>query len=214
MLIAALLLSAAVAPQEEKPPAQEPVPQQQQPTQPKDTPIDPFVEERGFDFYVELRAGAWRFGTFDAVTTAGRRKIDQSLLFDAGVEVRGDLDPFTLTLAGDYAVGKDLQLTLGTVLVGVKIAIDDSPSPIELHLAVGPAFGALEVDLPSFGNFKSALGFEARLRTLAWFNDRIGLEFWFDYRQLRFDYEPAVISGDTHPQAGSIAFGAGLVLRF
>src|SRR3954469_11694529 len=117
MLAASVFLSVLLLAQEAKPPAPEPAPQDH----PQDLPIDPFEEEGGLRISVALRAGGWRTGPFDAVIPGGRRRIDQSLLFDAGVDVRADYDPITLTLGGDYAVGRDLQLTLGSLLVGVKI---------------------------------------------------------------------------------------------
>src|SRR5690242_4921613 len=98
MLAASLLLSALLQAQDAKPMFQ------------ADIPFEASDEETELEFSVGLRVGGWRIGSFDALVPGGRRKIDQSLLFDAGIDLAAEYDPFTLTLVGDYGVGQDLQL--------------------------------------------------------------------------------------------------------
>lgn len=208
MTFAALFLAAALCSQEEKPPAP---PDREQV---RDIPIDPWEDDEGFGLNIGLRGGGCRLGPFDALTLSGRRKVEQTLLFDAGIDLRGEYEFLTLTLAGDYAVASGLRMTVGAVLAGVKIPLSDSLSPLELHLAIGPCFGTLDATLADFGGFKTGVGFEGRIRTLAWIHENVGVEFWLDLRQLQFKYDEPVISGDTHTRPGMVAFGAGLVMRF
>ena len=57
-----------------------------------------------------LRAGGWWMGGFDAVTPAGRRQIDSTLFFDAGLDLEVERLRWTLSLSGDYAIASDVRV--------------------------------------------------------------------------------------------------------
>src|SRR5438105_9153076 len=43
-------------------------------------------EPSDFDLTADVRVGGWWVGTFEALIPAGRRRIDSTLLFDAGID--------------------------------------------------------------------------------------------------------------------------------
>jgi hypothetical protein len=90
----------------------------------------------------------------------------------------------------------------------------DSDLPFDVHVAAGPVFGSLDVDVSGFGDFKNAAGFEARFDATAWLNKRIGLGLWLDFRQLSFDYKETVLSGDDKAGGAMFAVGASFTLGF
>ena len=214
----AFLLWAQAAPQDEKKPVT-PAPQEEKkPEQDKPVPTpDPAPqeeEEESSEFQPELRIGGWRSGSFDAMTPAGRRKIESNLLFDAGLDIRAMYSGWSLSLVADYASGRSMTVATGGLLIGMDVDLCREPLPLNFAVAVGPIFGKLDVDVAGFGNFKTAAGFEARISATSWLHGRMGISIWADYRQIRFKYDEPVTSGDTSTGGATFAVGAGLVMRF
>lgn len=187
---------------EEKPPLQEPEPQ------------PAFDEPWLLDVHAGLRIGGWRTGSFDALTPLGQRKLESTLLFDAGLDLKAVYSGWSLSLTADYGTGKNISMEMGGLLVGMEIALAPEPMPLDLQIAIGPIFGRLDVDVSGFGSFKSAVGLEARVAATSWLNERIGLSLWVDYRHLSFKYDEPVTSGDASTGGSTFAVGAGLVMRF
>jgi hypothetical protein len=171
-------------------------------------------EDNDIDVIAQLRVGGWKIGGFDSLTPAGRRRVDASLLFDAGIDLRAELGIWSLAVTGDYGVGKDLREETGGLLVGLTWELREQPWPIELQFSAGPLLGRLDVNLTGFGNFSSSAGFEARICAVSWLVDQVGLSFWADYRQISFKYSGAVLSGDRRTGGSAFAVGAGLLMRF
>ncbi|MBI3855757.1 MAG: hypothetical protein HY293_08710 [Planctomycetes bacterium] len=194
----------APAPQEEKKPEEKPPP-----------PQEPAASEPWLiDLQGDLRIGGWRTGTFNSFTAAGRRKIESTLLFDVGFDVRAVYSGWSLMLTGDHAVGKSITQEMGGILVGAEIALESEPLPLDLQIAAGPILGRLDVDVAGFGGFDSAVGFELRVCATSWLHERVGLSFWLDFRQITFKYDEPVTSGDKSAGGPSFALGLGLVMRF
>lgn len=213
ILLALLLLVQAPAQEEKKPetPQEEKKPGQEKPAEKPPAPEPPADEPSLLEFQAELRIGGWRTGSFDAQTGLGRRKIESSLLFDAGLDLRAVYSGWSLSLTADYASGKSMTLQTAGLLLGGEFALAHD---LDLQVAVGPIFGRLDVDVAGFGDFKSAVGFEARVAATSWVTDRLGISLWADYRQIRFKYDEPVLTGDTRTGGATFAVGAGLVMRF
>jgi hypothetical protein len=204
-VFAALLFLVQAPPQDEKKSDQE------KPPVPELTP-EPAAEEPSLlEFQADLRIGGWRTGSFDAMTGLGRRKIESSLLFDAGLDLRAIYSGWSLALTADYGSGHSMSIQTAGLLVGGEFPL---ASEVDLQVAVGPIFGKLNIDVADFGDFKSAVGFEARIGATSWLHRRIGVSLWVDYRQISYKYDEPVLSGDTHTSGATFAVGAGLVMRF
>jgi hypothetical protein len=201
-------------PQEDPPTQEKKVPAEGKKAQEKQDPESPSEEPSPVHVVAGIRGGAWTLPVFDVMTPAGRRRIDPSLLFDAGVDLGGEYEGWTLGLSGDYGSGKQLRILSGGVLFGPTWVFDDDPLPFELRLSAGPSFGRLEVQESDFGNFKSAVGFEARLSAVSWLSRRLGLSLWADYRQMSFKYDGTILSGDSSAGGSMFAMGVGLLMRF
>jgi hypothetical protein len=224
ILLAALLLLFQAPPQEEKKPdvpqeekkqddkkPDEKKPEQEKPPAPEPTPDQPAEERSSLEFQADLRIGGWRTGSFDAQTGLGRRKIESSLLFDAGLDLRLLYSGWSVALTGDYGSGHSMKVETAGLLLGGEFSL--APD-LDLQVAVGPIFGKLDVDVAQFGDFKSAVGFEARVGATTWVNSRLGVSLWVDYRQISFKYDEPVLTGDTRTGGATFAVGAGLVMRF
>jgi hypothetical protein len=202
------------APQDPKKPATEPEPQKK-PEDQKPLPQEPAEDNASsLDLTAGVCAGGWWMGKFDSFIPAGRRRIDSTLLFDAGVDIQGELEGWTLGLSGDYGAGQHVKMVSGAVLFGHEWHLGDEDLPFDVHVAAGPLFGSLEVDVTGFGDFKNAVGFEARVDATAWLNKRVGIGLWLDFRQLSFDYKETVLSGDDKAGGPMFAVGASLILGF
>jgi hypothetical protein len=201
-------------PQEEKPVSKEEPKPGQEPPPIHDLPDaeDPARSELAFE--AEFRVGGWWMDGFDATLAAGHRRIDSTLLFDAGLDLGLDYQGWTLTLGGDYATAKDLHLIAGSLLLGGRWPLGESASPIFFGMSAGPLFGKLEPDIAGFGEFKSALGFEGRVELVSRIHETIGIGFWASYRQITFKFDGAVLSGDTKAGGAGAAAGIGLLMRF
>ncbi|HVE40693.1 MAG TPA: hypothetical protein VNM14_12435 [Planctomycetota bacterium] len=198
------------APQDKKEPQPEKKPEDEKPAPQEAAP----EEESSVDLTAGLRVGGWWFGKFESFIPAGRRRIDSTLLFNAGVDVQGELKGWTLGLSGDYGTGKHLKMVTGAVLFGYEWNLGDEDMPFDVHVAAGPNFGRLDVDVSNFGEFKSAVGFVARVDATAWLNKRIGLGLWLDFRELNFKFDETVLSGDSKAGGPMFAVGASFTLGF
>ncbi len=229
MLLVAALLALFPCPQtqEEKKPAP------QAPAQEKKSPVDPNPQEEPKpqdekptpkelvqeepsegDLIADVRGGAWWIGKFEAFIPAGRRRIDSTLLFDAGIDVQGEYAGWTLTLTGDFGTGRHLKTESAGLLFGHKWILDDLDPILDIHVAAGPIFGRLDVDVSNFGDFKSALGFETRVETVAWLNRRVGLGLWADFRYLSFKFNELVLMGDEKTNGPMFAVGVSFLIGF
>jgi hypothetical protein len=226
-LLTALLLGflipefVALAQEEKTPPPQDekPMPKEEaKPGQDKapqhDLPGDDPGPCTGPGFEAGLRVGGWWMSGFDATIPAGRRRIDASLLVDAGVNVGMDWRGWTLTLSGDYGAARDVHVIAGSLLVGARWNYDDKVSPLSFQVSAGPLFGKLDADVEGFGEFKSALGFECRVDVMSPLTETIGIGFWLSYRQISFKFDEPVLSGDTHAGGSGFAAGLGILMRF
>lgn len=200
------------APQDEKKPDQEKPAEKPPPQDPLPPPDDEGPE--WIDFHADVRIGGWRTGSFDAISALGRRKVESSLLFDAGLDLRLVYSGWSLGLTADYGSGHSMSIQTAGLLIGGEFSLAPEPLPLDLQVAVGPIFGRLDVDVAQFGDFKSAVGFEARLAATSWFNQRIGLTLWVDYRQISFKFDEPILAGDTKTGGATFAVGVGLVMRF
>lgn len=203
MLIAAALLALLQDPAPQEKPA-EPAPA----TLAQEEPAGDYH----FSFQPTLRIGGWWMGTFEATTPLGGRKIESSLYFDAGFDLRAEYGGWSLALTADYAAASDVTATMGGVLFGKCWQLGDSPHFIQL--AAGPIFGKINVSTTGFGDFKSGVGGEVRLSTTVEVHEKIELMLWLDYRHIRFDYDETVVSGDKDAGGASFAVGAGFLMRF
>lgn len=204
-LLALFLSFPQAAPQEEKKPEEKP----QEPV-----PEPPAEEPWLLDLQADLRVGGWRTATFDAVTPAGRRRVDASLLFDVGFDLRAIYTGWSLTLTGDHASSRSFTMEMGGLLLGAEWSLSPEPLPMDFQIAAGPILGRLDVDVAGFGSFKSGVGVEMRAAATSWLHERVGLSLWLDYRQIAFKYDEPVTSGDKSAGGPSFALGAGLVMRF
>src|SRR6185436_11012580 len=117
-----------------------------------------------------------------------------------------------LAATGDYGVANDLTIAAGGVLFGKCWQLGDSSHFVQL--SAGPIFGRLDVNPDGFGDFKSAVGGEVRLSSTVAVHDHLELQLWADYRQLKFDFDETVISGDKDAGGAMFAVGAGFLMRF
>jgi hypothetical protein len=226
-LLGILILRTGAAAQDEKtPPKQAPPPQGEKPAPKEESkpgqdlpPVHDVPDDKppawcGPDLEVELRLGGWWIGNFDATIQAGRRQIDSSLLLDAGMNLGLDYGGWTLSLAGDYGAGKDLHVIVGSLLVGGRWTLAEIASPVSLGLSAGPILGKLEAEVPAFGGFRSAVGFEGRIDLDCQVQETIGVGFWLSYRQISFKFDEPVLSGDKRAGGSGVAAGIGILMRF
>lgn len=198
---------------DEKPaPQEEPKPPQDMPER-HDLPEDA-SPPRDLEFEAELRIGGWWIGGFNSTIPAGRRRIDSSLMLDAGLNLGVEYSRWSVLLAADYGAAQDLHVVAGSVLLGRRFAPGGDPERLSLRLSAGPLFGKLEADVDGFGNFKSAVGFEGRVDLTSQLQETIGVGFWLSYRQISFKFDEPVISGDTRAGGPGFAAGVGLLMRF
>ena len=196
-------------PPDEKKPQDDKKPQENPPQEP---PAEP--PPSGVDILAGLRLGGWWIKEFEAFIPAGRRRIERTLLFDAGIDLEAELHGWTLGVTGDFGTAKHLTVETGGLLIGHKWALDDDPLPFELHVAAGPLFGKLDTDVTGFGDFKSAVGFAARVDVTSWLHKHVGLGLWLDYRQMSFKFDENVLMGDEKAGGPMFAAGVALLMRF
>lgn len=86
--------------------------------------------------------------------------------------------------------------------------------PDEVTVYAGGITGAIDVHEENFGDFDRAYGFGGGLKFGWHLSDRWTLNAFAEYRYLKFDYKPEVLSGDTSIGGNSGWFGVGMDLRF
>jgi hypothetical protein len=167
------------------------------------------------------RLGVWtgRAFSFEAIRPDGTKASSkQQALFSAsalaGVEFYEHLSILG-TVEGDLA--SKISATVGGVYLGWR----ESPKPHygkgvpdEVKLYAGVLFGHLTVDQTDFGSFDRGIGFGGGL-AFGWeLAPRLILDLFAEYRYLKFDYKPDILSGDDHIGGSTGWFGIGLDYRF
>jgi glycerophosphoryl diester phosphodiesterase len=161
-----------------------------------------------------LRAGVWAIPEFKATIPAGLRKIEQTALFDLGMDFSLDVAPFFVQSSFDYAFSSDLSVVSFSVQAGVETDLGKMVLPLSLRASVGVMFAQLEVDESRFGDFDHGIGFLTRVELLGKVSSSVVTSLWVDYRQIEFDYKPSVVSGDDHAGGATFAAGLSIGIRF
>jgi glycerophosphoryl diester phosphodiesterase len=180
------------------------------PSPPPPTPDD----EESRAILVQARAGLWKIPSFQATLPGGSREIQRGTLFDAGADITLFIDPIFVTTSIDYGVSGSMSILSGSAQVGFEADIGELLLPLSFRGSGGVLFGRMEVDEPTFGDFKTGVGFVLRAELTARVTETLSASLWFDYRNIKFDFEPTVVAGDTSAGGSTIAVGLSLGIRF
>lgn len=172
------------------------------------------------DVFGRVHGGGWMSGEFDfeAFRLDGVRDLDSRgmaiLGVDAGVRL---FEHYLIFATGEYGLAGDLSALMFGGGIGYThvLSEDDGPwPPSDLTVYLGGLWGRLEVDKSDFGEFDDAFGFRAgvSLAFRPW--EHVFMDFFLEYRLLKFDYEEDVIGGDDSIGGSGVAFGLGIEFRF
>ncbi len=175
--------------------------------------------------YVEglasARLGVWtgRSFRFEAVRPDGTKAASkQQALFSASIMAGAQ---FYEHLAVQGTFEADLASKITATVGGVYLGWRENPKPRygkgvpdEVMLYAGVLLGRLEVDQTDFGDFKRGVGFGAGVEFGWELSPHLVIELFAEYRYLKFDYKPTILSGDDHIGGSTGWFGVGLDYRF
>ncbi|HLY11904.1 MAG TPA: hypothetical protein VKW04_21565 [Planctomycetota bacterium] len=167
------------------------------------------------------RLGVWTGRDFNFASTRTDGKLStskQEAFFSASVLGGIELYDHFLVLA---TIEGDVASKLSSELAGVYLGWHDRPKerygkgvPDEATVYAGAIGGSLKVHETDFGDFDRGIGVGAGI-TLGWAMTRhLSFDLYGEYRYLRFDYKPEVMSGSRSIGGNTGWFGAGVSFRF
>jgi glycerophosphoryl diester phosphodiesterase len=186
-------------------------------TRPPLAPLPPDEEEEEpieVAGLASLRTGLWAIPDFKAMTPAGSREISRTALFDVGMDFSLDVAPFFVQSSFDYALSSELSIISFSVQAGLETDLGKLVVPLSLRASAGVIFAELEVDDSRFGNFDHAVGFLVRAELMGRVSSSVVASLWVDYRQVEFDFDPVVTSGDDTAGGATFAVGLSVGVRF
>jgi hypothetical protein len=167
------------------------------------------------------RLGAWAgrpFG-FEAVRPDSTKAVSkQQALFSASI-LGGAQFYEHVNILG--TVEGDIASKITAEIGGVYLGWRESPMPRygrgvpdEVLVYAGVLFGRLAVHQTDFGSFDHAIGFGGGL-AFGWsVAPHLVVDFFAEYRYMKFNYKPAIVSGDDSMGGSGGWFGLGLNYRF
>jgi hypothetical protein len=173
------------------------------------------------DGIVSARLGVWagRSFQFEALRTDSTQASTKQEAFVSASLLAGAQFYGHVVVLGTYeaSLGAKLSISVGGAYVGWR----EHPKPAygkgvpdEVMIYAGALFGRLKVDETDFGSFDRSIGFGGGLE-LGWsLSRRMVLQVFAEYRSIKFDYQPAVVSGDEKIGGSSGWFGLGIDYRF
>ncbi|HVE41437.1 MAG TPA: outer membrane beta-barrel protein [Planctomycetota bacterium] len=167
------------------------------------------------------RLGVWtgRSFSFEAVRPDGTKAASkQQALFSASI-LAGAQFYEHLAILGTFEA--DLASKITATVGGVYLGWRENPKPRygkgvpdEVLIYGGVLFGHLTVDQTDFGSFDRGVGFGGGLEFGWELTPHLVVELFAEYRYLKFDYKPDILSGDDHIGGSTGWFGIGLDYRF
>jgi hypothetical protein len=170
---------------------------------------------------VSARLGVWtgRSFSFEAVRPDGTKATSkQQALFSASI--LGGVQFYEhLAILGTFEA--DIASKITATVGGVYLGWRENPKPRygkgvpdEVMIYAGVLLGHLEVDQTNFGSFDRGVGFGGGVEFGWVLSPHLALEIFAEYRYLKFDYKPAILSGDDHIGGSTGWFGVGIDYRF
>ncbi len=151
---------------------------------------------------------------FSATLPGGSREFTRGVLFDAGLDLVFNRDPIFFLATVDYGVSAELRVLSGSFQVGAEVGLGELLVPLALRGSAGLLIGHLKVESPNFGKFDSGVGLVLRVELAGQIDRSLFASFWLEYRQMEFDFQPAVTGGDDAAGGAMIAGGFSLSLQF
>jgi hypothetical protein len=167
------------------------------------------------------RVGAWTGSSFEfqAVRSDSTQATSKQQTFFSASVLGGAVfyDHVVLLATYEASLASKLTIMAGGVYVGVR----DHPKPRygkgvpdEVMLYAGVLLGRVDVDEPEFGNFDRGVGFAGGVE-LGWsIAEGMVVGLYGEYRNLKFDYQRDILSGDDTLGGSSVWVGLGLDYRF
>jgi hypothetical protein len=179
---------------------------------------DDVVAVRGL---ASARLGVWvgRPLSFEAVRTDNTQAVSkQEALFSASI-MGGAQFYEHLAVLGTFE--GDIASKITAQVGGVYVGWRENPKPHygkgvpdEVMIYAGVLLGRLTVHEADFGSFKGGVGFGGGLE-IGWeLSPHLVFELFAEYRYLKFNYKPDIVSGDSHIGGSTGWFGLGLDYRF
>jgi hypothetical protein len=170
---------------------------------------------------VAARLGAWagRSFRFEAIRPDGTKAASTQQAFFSASLLGGVQFYDHLVLLGtvESDVASKITINAGGVYVGWR----ERPKqrygkgvPDEVMAYAGVLVGRVKVDETDFGTFDRSVGFGGGF-TFGWtLSPHCIVQFYAEYRNLSFDYNRSVLSGDDKIGGSSVWLGAGIDYRF
>jgi hypothetical protein len=170
---------------------------------------------------VTARLGVWagRPFSFEAIRPDGTKATSkQQALFSASILAGAQFYEHVAVL-GTFE--GDIASSITAQVGGVYLGWREHPMPRygkgvpdEVMLYAGVLAGRLTVHQTGFGSFDRGVGFGGGVQ-IGWsLAPHLVLDLFAEYRSLKFDYKPDVLSGDSSIGGSAGWFGAGLDYRF
>ena len=170
---------------------------------------------------LSARLGVWagRSFRFEAVRSDNTQAQSKQEAFFSASVLGGVQFYEHVALLGTFEA--DLASKMTAEVGGVYLGWREHPKvrygkgvPDEVLIYAGALVGRLTVHETDFGSFDRAVGFGGGLE-LGWeFSPHFTFALFGEYRYLKFNYKPDVISGDDHIGGSGGWFGVGLNCRF
>lgn len=190
---------------------------------PGDPPGEMRWEESGLGLegFLRVRGGAWASGGFEFEATRADSiyvKSDGEGLASAGIDLGFVFaEHYVVFASADYSATDDVNAQAAGAAIGYRdrAAPDASPGvPDEVMIYAGAFWGAFEVEEKGFGDFDDAIGFRAGLTVSYLLSPWVSVSAVGEYRFIEFEYQEAVLEGDTQAGGSGAWVGLGLDLRF
>ena len=173
------------------------------------------------DGLLTARLGVWtgRSFKFEAIRPDGTQASTREQAFFSASLMGGVQFYEHLVLMGSFESSFASQITIQTG--GAYLGYRDHPKtrygngvPDEVMLYAGVVTGRITVHEDDFGSFERGVGLGAGLEFGWSLSPRVIVALWAEYRSIKFDYKPEVLSGDDRIGGSSGWFGVGLDWRF
>lgn len=171
--------------------------------------------------FVSARLGVWagRPFSFEAARPDGTQaQSKQQALFSASLMGGVQFYEHVAVLA---SVEADIASKITAEVGGVYVGWREHPKtrygkgvPDEVMIYAGALLGRLTVHETDFGSFDRGVGFGGGLEFGWELSPHLLLELFAEYRYLKFNYKPDIVSGDDHIGGHGGWFGVGLDYRF
>jgi hypothetical protein len=170
---------------------------------------------------VTARLGAWTGSSFEfeAIRTDSTKANSKQKTFFSASILGGAVFYDHVVLLATYEASLASKLTI--TAAGAYLGLRDHPKPRygkgvpdEVMLYAGVLLGRVHVDATDFGSFDRGVGFAGGVE-LGWsISETLVVGIYGEYRNIKFDYQRDIISGDDQLGGSSVWVGLGLDYRF